>query len=343
MLVKNVTLSSFYNFGSGYGEVLRVLLEELPKCNYNIIPRTYSVIHSDFVHHFSNKKFNDPNCLDFSLLSLTNDIGSTNPFMQMNFDRPRILYTMWESTRINDLMIEILSKYKHIFVPNHYNKVNFLNQGLNTNIDVLPLFCDTYYYVYNEHKTCDKFVFGVSNEDPRKNISKVTKCFLKAFKGCADVELHIKTNESIQKHFDNKVKYVSQKLSKDDLRDWYYDLDVYLSGATCEGWGMMQQESMCCGRPIIYTSYGGLAEFANSNNGFEVGYEEVYSESCWGDYGGKWSEFKEDEFIDMMKYCYNNKDIVYAKGKQASLDASAYTKQQFIKNISRVINLYINV
>ena len=100
---------------------------------------------------------------------------------------------------------------------------------------------------------------------------------------------------------------------------------------------------MCCGRPIIYTNYGGLSEFVNKNNGFEVGYDEVYSERCWGDYGGKWSEFKEEEFIDMMRYCYNNRDQVVYKGKQSSLDASAYTKQQFIKNISKVINLYINV
>ena len=136
---------------------------------------------------------------------------------------------------------------------------------------------------------------------------------------------------------------MSQKLTKHDLRDWYYNLDVYLSGATCEGWGMMQQESMCCGRPIIHTKYGGLSEFVNKDNGFEVGYDEVYSENRWGDYGGKWSEFKEQEFIDMMRYCYNNRDQVVYKGKQSSIDASVYTKQQFIKNISKVINLYINV
>ena len=171
----------------------------------------------------------------------------------------------------------------------------------------------------------------------------IVKVKYTAFKGCNDVEMHIKTNENIQKTFDIKLKYVSQKLTKNDLRDWYYNLDVYLSGATCEGWGMMQQESMCCGRPIIYTNYGGLSEFVNKNNGFEVGYDEVYSERCWGDYGGKWSEFKEDEFIDMMRYCYNNRDQVVYKGKQSSLDASVYTKQQFIKNISKVINLYINV
>ena len=341
--MKYVTLSSYYNFTSGYREVLIALLHGLPVHGYDIIPRTYGSISPEFFDYFQNKKNIGLNLVDLSLLSLTNDIGSTNPFIQMNFDRPRILYTMWESTRINDLMIEILSKYKHIFVPNHYNKVNFLNQGLNTNIDVIPLFCDTNHYVYSEHKTRDKFVFGVSNEDPRKNISKVTKCFLKAFKGCTDVELHIKTNESIQKHFDNKVKYVSQKLSKDDLRDWYYNIDVYLSGATCEGWGMMQQESMCCGRPLIYTNYGGLSEFVISKNNFEIGYDEVYSEKFWGDYAGKWSDFKEDEFIEMMWFCYKNKDVVYERGKKSSIDASVFTKEKFIKNISNVIDLYIKI
>jgi len=341
--VKDVTLSSFYNFTSGYGEVLRVLLDELPNVGYNVVPRTYSVINDEFLHYFSNKKIVDPDVLDLSLLSLTNDLGTTNVFLYMKFDRPRVLYTMWESTRINDLMIEILNNYTHILVPSNYNKLNFIDQGLTTKIDVLPLFCDSDHYVYKEPKSKNKFVFGISNEDPRKNLTKVTSCFLKAFKGCNDVEMHIKTNENVQKTFDVKLKYVSQKLSKNDLRDWYYNLDVYLSGSTCEGWGMMQQESMCCGRPIIYTNYGGLSEFVNKNNGFEVGYDEVYSEKCWGDYGGKWSEFKEEEFIDMMIYCYNNRDQVVYKGKQSSLDASVYTKQQFIKNISKVINLYINV
>jgi glycosyltransferase involved in cell wall biosynthesis len=78
---------------------------------------------------------------------------------------------------MNDLMIEILSKFTHIIVPNSYNKVNFLNQGLNTKIDVVPLFCDTDIFVYKNHDEKNKFVFGISNEDPRKNLNKVIKCF----------------------------------------------------------------------------------------------------------------------------------------------------------------------
>lgn len=338
--MKRVTLSSYYNFNSGYREVLNTLLEELPSKGYDIIPRTYSTISSEFINYFKHKRI-DANLVDLSLLSLTNDIGSTNPYLHMDFSRDRILYTMWESTRINDLMIEVLNKYKHICVPNHYNKINFIEQGLTTKIDVVPLFCDTEFYTYKEPIRDKKFVFGISNEDPRKNLMKVTRCFLKLFKGINDVELHVKTNQPIQKHFDNKIRYVSQKFSKDELKNWYYNIDVYLSGTTCEGWGMMQQESMCCGRPLIYTNYGGLSEFVNSKNNFEIGYDEVFSENFWGDYGGKWSQFKEDEFIEMMWFCYKNKEVVYQRGKYASIDASTYTKQIFIKNISNVINLYI--
>mgnify|MGYP000247331214 CR=1 FL=1 len=83
-------------------------------------------------------------------------------------------------------IIEILNNYTHILVPNNYNKLNFIDQGLTTKIDVLPLFCDSDHYVYKEPQSKNKFVFGISNEDPRKNLTKVTKCFLKAFKGCND-------------------------------------------------------------------------------------------------------------------------------------------------------------
>lgn len=338
---KNVTLSSIYNFTSGYGEILHVLLNDLPKNGYDIYPRTYSAIGKDFLKYFDNNKFIDPKHVDFSLLSLINDINNLNIYLQMDFSRTRILYTMWESTRINDLMIEILNKYKHICVPNRYNKDNFINQGLTTRIDVVPLFCDTEFYVYKEHEYRNKFVFGISNEDPRKNLSKVIKCFLKAFKGYNDVELQIKTNSAVEKHFDNKLKYIIQKLPKENLRDWYYGLDVYLSGATCEGWGMMQQESMCCGRPLIYTNYGGLSEFVNSNNGFEVGYDEVYSNIFWGDFAGRWSEFKEEEFIETMYYCYKNRDVVKEKGKISAMDASKFNKDIFIKNLINILNIYV--
>jgi len=340
--LKNITLTSTYNFTSGYGELLYSLLTHLPESGYNIIPRTYSEISDRYVNFFNKTHTFDSNLLDLSLLCMSNDISMQNVLTHMKFDRPRILLTMWESTRVNDLIIEILNNFKHIIVPNSYNKINFINQGLNTNIDVVPLFCDTEMFVYKDHAIKDKFVFGISNEDPRKNLSKLIKCFLKAFNGVKDVELQIKTcTSSVEKILDSRLKYISVRYTKEELRNWYHNLDVYVSGATCEGWGMMQQESLCCGRPIIYSHYGGLKEFVTSDIAFEVAYDEVYSTNHWGDHGAKWSDFKESAMIEQMLYCYSNRDEVIYKGKKASTMANKYNRDLFIKNLSVILDKYI--
>ena len=340
--MKNITLTSTYNFTSGYGELLYSLLSYLPESGYNVIPRTYSKISNRYVNFFNKTHIFDSDLLDLSLFCISNDISMQNALTHMKFDRPRVLLTMWESTRVNDLIIEILNNFKHIIVPNSYNKVNFINQGLNTNIDVVPLFCDTEMFIYKDHTIRDKFVFGISNEDPRKNLNKIIKCFIKAFNGVKNVELQIKTSESsVGKIIDSRLKYINVRYTKEELRNWYHDLDVYVSGVTCEGWGMMQQESLCCGRPIIYSHYGGLKEFVTSDIAFEVGYDEVYSTNHWGDHAAKWAEFKEQDMIEKMLYCYNNRDEVISKGKKATITASKYNKQLFIKNLEHILNQYI--
>lgn len=339
--MKTLTLSSNYNFESGYGVLLFTLLEELPKQLFNIVPRTYSVISDLYVPYFENVSSFNPNDLDLCLLPMSNDFGSSNPLLYLTFDRPRILYTMWESTRVNDLMIEILDRFKCVIVPNEYNKINFIKQGLTTRIEVLNLFCDTQFYCYKPHTIKDRFVFGISNEDPRKNLDRVTRSFFKAFRNINDVELRVKTNTQIKQFSNNRIIYNHTKFTKEQLRDWYYGLDVYVSGATCEGWGMMQQESMCCGRPVIYTNYGGLSEYITNDIGYEVKYEEVYSAQAWGNYAGKWSEYDEDDMIDKMLYCYNNREEVKEKGRLSSLKASEYTQQKFMEKLTNIINDYI--
>ncbi len=339
--MKNITLSSHYNFESGYGVLLHTLLNELPNRSFNVIPRTYSVISNSYLKYFESFKTFSPNDLDLCLLSVVNGLELNNPFIHLSFDRPRILYTMWESTRVNDVLIEIMNKFKCVIVPNQYNKENFIKQGLNTRIEVLNLFCDTDFYMYKPHVKKDKFVFGISNEDPRKNLERVARSFLRAFKNINGVELRIKTNTNIKQYSSDKIVYFTKKFSREELRDWYYDLDVYVSGATCEGWGMMQQESMCCGRPVIYTDYGGLKEFISDEVGYQVKYEEVYSTQAWGNYAGKWSEYNEDDMIDKMIYCFNNKEDVHKKGLSSSLKAVEYSKERFINNLTEIINDYI--
>ncbi len=338
---KKISLTSNYGFKSGYKNILLTLLENL---NFEIYPRTYQLIGNDFKKYFeyiTEQEYNH-NCLDLVLLPINNCFDVTNPFLRMNFNKSRILHTMWESTRMNDLMIEILNEFECLIVPNKYNKINFIKQGITTDIHIVPLFCNTNFFKYRKPIENDIFTFGISNEDPRKNIDRVLNSFLKAFGRKKDVRLKIKTcnNKNIKILSDN-ITIDNRYFTKEELRDWYYDLDVYVSGATCEGWGMMQQESMCCGRPLIYTDYGGLSEFTDKDCGFEIGFKEEWSEECWGDYGGKWSSYNEDEMIESMLYCYNNREEVINKGILASKLASQFTVSRYISEIESILQKYL--
>lgn len=340
--MKKITLSSSYNFVSGYAEILETLLEGLPLFSYDVTPRTYSSVHDRFKKYFHNDiSFNSE--VDLLLYNIVNEFGIGNPYVHINFNRPRILLTMWESTRINDLLIEVLNKFNCIIVPNSYNKNNLIKQGCTTRIEVVPLFCDTEFYSYKSHYDRDFFVFGISNDDPRKNLIKLQSCFLKAFSNNKNVKLCIKTNKQIEtfKTINSNITLQHKLVSKEHLRNWYYDLDVYVSGATCEGWGMMQQESMCCGRPIIYTKYGGLLEFVNEQYNYPIKFKEVPAQYFWGDYGGEWSEFDENDMVEKMIYCYNNRDEIKQNGILSSQHACRFTKEQFLKKINNILTEYL--
>lgn len=334
-----ITLTSFFNFKSGYRIILNTLLEEL---SFNIIPRSYTNIDNKLISYFKHDLKYDPNLLDLSVIPINNSFDNSNVFFNLDFSRKRILYTMWESTRINDLLVEILNRFEAIIVPNKYNKINFENQGVNVPIYVVPLFCDTNTFFYTEKQHRDKFIFGISNEDYRKNINKVTQDFIIEFKNNKNVELQIKTNTDLNiKYCNSNIKYITKKFTKEELKEWYQNLNVYVSGATCEGWGMMQQESMCCGTPIICTNYGGLTEFTNEQNSYYINYKEVYSTGYWDNFAGKWSEYDSNHLLKIFNHCVNNKEEVIEKGKLASEYASKYTKQNFINNIISIINQYI--
>jgi glycosyltransferase involved in cell wall biosynthesis len=340
--LKKITLSSSYNFTSGYAQVLETLLDGLTSLNYNVMPRTYSSVSDRFKKYF-DRDISFDSQLDLLVFNIVNEFSIGNPYVHINFDRPRILLTMWESTRINDLLIEVLNKFNCIIVPNWYNKNNLIKQGCTTRIEVVPLFCDTEFYFYKSHFDYKDFTFGISNEDPRKNLNKVQTCFLKAFSNNKNVKLCIKTSKQTEiiKTINSNIELCHKLINKNELRDWYHNLDVYVSGVTCEGWGMMQQESMCCGRPIIYTKYGGLLEFVNEQHNYPIEFKEVPARHFWGDHGGKWSEFNELDMIEKMLYCYKNRDEVKQKGYLASKHASQFTKERFLKKIDSVLSEYL--
>jgi glycosyltransferase involved in cell wall biosynthesis len=338
--MKNITLSSAYNFESGYNLILHTLLEYLPQKNIHIRPRSYSTVSGIFKKYFENISYTKEDC-DLLLLPPCSEIDNTHPLFHLSSHKCRLFFTMWESTRTSDIFIDQLNKNKSIIVPNKWNKYNFQNQGCEVPIHVVPLFVDTDVFNYVQPSKSDVFVFGTANNDPRKRLYETVKCFLTAFPNEKDVILKVKTNNELPfKFLDDRIKITTEHYDKIQLKNWYGSLDVFVSGVSAEGWGLHQHESMVCGRPVIAANYAGLSEFMTQENSFCLNYDEIPSTGYWETPGGRWSKYDEEHMIETMKYCYNNRDIVYQKGKISSENVSKLNINNFINQISSVINIY---
>jgi len=339
--MKDLILSSNFNFKSGYKVILDCLLEYCFK-DFNLNKKCYSEINPEYEKYFEDLP-PAKDCLELILAPPCNGLNESNFFYRLAPNKNRIIFTMWESTRIYDIFIEIANQQRAIIVPNQWNKDNFIRQGVTVPIHVVPLFVNEFFN-YSTPLDKDSFVFGSANGDPRKRIKDIYSCFVKAFPFEKDVKLNLKLSErdgSIPKFTDTRVNISKKNFSINELKDWYVENDIFISCSAAEGWGLMQHESMACGRPVIAARYAGLSEFMTEENSFPVNYSEVPSEGYWKNPGGKWSKYNKEHMIETMRYCYNNPDRVKDKGVLASEGAVKMSKLQFKKNLINVLNKYI--
>lgn len=330
-----ITVSACYNVKSGYNTILKTVLEQTK--SFSIRPRSYSMVSSEFVKYFEHIKYEKELC-DLCIMPPCNLIDITHPIFHIIPHKNRILFTMWESTRTSDIFIDQLNKMKCVIVPNKWNCINFQNQGCIVPIHIVPLFADVELFNYTQPSNNDCFVFGVANNDPRKRMYDVIKCFINAFPNEKNVKLKIKSTTPLDFRFtDSRIDISESFFTQYELKNWYGSIDVFVSGVSAEGWGLMQHESMLCGRPVVATKYAGLSEFINETNSYCLNYTEEKSSGYWETAGGKWSKYDDNHLIETLRYCYNNRSDVVSKGLTAHNDMSKYTEDVFIKNIETII------
>jgi len=337
-----LSVSTFFDFESGYNTLVECILEELPKYNCLIKPRSFSNDAGRFEKYFENLPVFKED-LDLLVLPPCNELNFSNFIFFLNPRKDRVMLTMWESTRINEIFIEQMNNMKAIIVPNKWNKANFEAQGCEVPIHVVNLFVDTEIFNYQPPVAKDHFVFGTANKDPRKRLGDVVSCFNKAFSDKKDVKLKIKISpkESYDKIFTgSKIEICKDSFTRNQLKDWYSDNDCFVSCVSAEGWGLMQHESMACGRPVIAAKYAGLSEFMTEENSFCVNYKEVPAEGYWKAPASKWSKYDEEHLIETMRFAYNNPSTVVEKGRLASVDACKLDKRLFVTTLLDVISKY---
>lgn len=343
-LNNTIIIRSPFILRSGYETLIETICLELSKNNYVVYPlSTNGEITNPFLKQLI--KPITPQLTKYQelcILPIQADLNDYNINNRIPRIGKRVFFTMWESTQLSMNAVSLLNTGIGVIVPNEWNKQNFKIDGVTVPIKKCPLFVDTTFFKYKPHIENGYFTFGTGNADLRKRLNDVIRCFCKAFSpSIKDVKLKIKidnVDSSLLTRFsDDRLELNVKKLSKQELADWYHSINVFVSGSSAEGWGLMQHEAMACGRPLIATEYAGLAEFFDTTVGFPVDYKEVFSEWSWGYSNGFWSKFNEDDMIDKLRYCYNNPNKVINYGKKSSIKASKFNVERFVKKLIGIL------
>lgn len=332
-----------FSIRSGYETLIETICLELSK-QFDVFPISMNgeITNPDIKKLVKplSKKITEN--LELCILPIQLDITDYNLLFRVPKIGNRVFFTMWESTQLSMNVVDLLNRGKFIIVPNSWNKENFETDGVVVPIKKCPLFVDTSVFKYKNHIDNGIFTFGSANADPRKRLNDVIRCFCKAFPvSIKDVKLKIKIDHQdlnkLIRFSDDRIDICTKKFSKIELANWYHNIDVFVSGASSEGWGLMQHESMACGRPVIATCYSGLKEFFDDSVGISLKYEEVPSEWSWGYSNGFWSKFNEDDMIDKLKWSYNNTDEIVSLGEESSKRAKKYDIENFVNILTNIL------
>ena len=241
-----------------------------------------------------------------------------------------IYFTMWESTKLPPIGPRVLNMAECVICPTLWNASCFSASGVTVPIRVVPLGIKTEIFNYatpvsiiHADGAKSNCVFGtggrMAHGGVRKGINEVIRAFLKAFPDEQDVQLRVKAfpDCKVEKPEDPRVDILQAMLTEHQMREFYASLTCFVSAATGEGWGLMQQQAMSCGRPVISVEFGGVAAFFNDRVGYPIEFKLECSKNLY-EGCGLWAVPNEDSLIDRMRYVYEHRAEAEEKGVMAS-------------------------
>lgn len=269
-----------------------------------------------------------------------------NPYSLLRLEAPyRMIYTMFESTKIPKDWPDFLHAAEKVLVPSKWCQKVFAESGVES--EVVPLGYDDDVFIFNEREnkrsTRQDFIFLHYNAfNIRKGFIEVFKAFTQEFSKDEPVKLVLKTNLKhipipINPQVYPNIEIINKKMEAWELADLCADSDCFVFPSRGEGFGMTPLEAMATGLPTIVPNAHGITEYFNP----EFMYEVEVENTCPGIY----SKYKGQDVGDMvvcsvkhlrqqMRYIYEHQDEAMAKGRAAS----EYVKQWTYKQTAAKLN-----
>mgnify|MGYP003557183731 FL=1 len=207
-----------------------------------------------------------------------------NPYGIPRIEAPyRIIYTMFESTKIPDNWLDYLNAADEVWVPSKWNQEVFAKEGVKTT--VVPLGYDEEAFKFIERKEARKerrpFTFLHYNAfNIRKGFTEVWKAFTAEFEKTEPVKLILKTtlNHSplpITKGEYPNIEVIYGRLPENELYDIMKRSDCFVFPSRGEGFGMTPLEAMATGLPAIIPNAHGISQYFDEKYMYEVKIAEM--------------------------------------------------------------------
>ena len=249
-----------------------------------------------------------------------------NPYSILRLEAPyRILYTMFESTKIPDDWRPYLDAADKIIVPSKWCQKVFLEAGVKT--EVVPLGYNEKVFTYkprtNRQKNRENFTFVHYNAfNLRKGFLEVFKAFCKEFS----------KDEPVRMIFKTTLEHIPLPITKSEYPNIeIIRSDCFVFPSRGEGFGLTPLEAMATGIPAIVPNAHGITEYFDPEYMYEVKVKEmcpaIYSRYKNQDVG-KMYVSDVDDLAKKMRYIYEHQDEAIEKGKLAAEYVKNWTSRK---------------
>ena len=199
------------------------------------------------------------------------------------YDKPVIVYFLWETTHISPNFLDTLKSAEHVWVPSKWQLDVLVNNGINPNkIDIVNLGVDPKKYFPIKKKNEKLRLLHIGTWGYRKSTYEIIKTFSDIFGNDDTVELRLAIHNKLDKQdgpietfekfglrLTNNIKFLNT-LSEEEYIYEIQNADIYLSCSRGEGWNLPLIQSIASGVPSIYSKCGGQLEFTKNNLGIGI-------------------------------------------------------------------------